>query len=89
MNDGAQPAFRANGQRLVYRNLRSGMGGLTAIDPATGLILRFTEYPKTASQPGMHLAAALPLPATEKGIAVGGSLQWADVDGAVDTLGFG
>jgi len=42
--DGQQPAFRPDGQRFVYRNLRDDMRGLTALDPASGLELRFTEY---------------------------------------------
>ncbi|MCC6168938.1 MAG: PD40 domain-containing protein [Caldilineaceae bacterium] len=42
--EGLQPAFRPDGQRLVYRNLRGDSRGLTALDPATGLTLRFTTF---------------------------------------------
>lgn len=42
--DAAQGALRNDGQRLVYRNMRSDMAGLSAWDPATGLLLRFTQY---------------------------------------------
>lgn len=42
--DGLQPVFRPDGQRLVYRNLRGDSRGLTALDPATGLTLRFTTF---------------------------------------------
>lgn len=42
--DGQQPAFRPDGQRLVFRNLRDENRGLTALDPATGLTIRFTEF---------------------------------------------
>lgn len=44
LEDGQQPAYRPDGQRLVYRNLRGESRGLTAYDPATGLTLRFTEF---------------------------------------------
>lgn len=43
-DDAAQGALRNDGQRLVYRNMRSDMAGLSAWDPATGLLLRFTQY---------------------------------------------
>lgn len=39
-----QPSLRNDGQRVVFRNVRSDMAGLTALDPATGLLLRFTQY---------------------------------------------
>ncbi len=42
--DGQQGAFRPDGQRFVYRNLRDDMRGLTSLDPASGLELRFTDY---------------------------------------------
>jgi tetratricopeptide (TPR) repeat protein len=40
----SQPALRPDGQRLVFRNLRDDMFGLGALDPTTGLLLRFTTY---------------------------------------------
>ncbi|CAN5402788.1 hypothetical protein BH10CHL1_BH10CHL1_04800 [soil metagenome] len=42
--DAAQPALRTDGQRLVFRNTRTDMSGLSTVDPATGLLLRFTEF---------------------------------------------
>lgn len=90
VNDGAQPALRADGQRLVYRNLRSNMGGLTAFDPATGLILRFTEYTED-SQPGWNAQGSRVVFASNRE----GDRRWriyavwAEVNGGVDTLGFG
>lgn len=44
VEDGMQPAFRADGARLIYRNERSDSIGLTAFDPGSGLSLRFTDY---------------------------------------------
>jgi TolB protein len=48
VEDGQQPALRPDGQRLVYRNLRGDNRGLSALDPATGLELRFTEFTEDA-----------------------------------------
>lgn len=42
--DAMQPAMRQDGQRLVFRNMRNDMGGLSAWDPASDLLLRFTNY---------------------------------------------
>ena len=90
VNDGAQPALRADGQRLVYRNLRSGLGGLTAFDPATGLILRFTEYPEDSqpswNAPGSRVAFASNREGDRRWRIYA---VWAEVNGGVDTLGFG
>jgi tetratricopeptide (TPR) repeat protein len=46
--DGQQAALRPDGQRLVYRNLRGDNRGITALDPATGLELRFTTFSEDA-----------------------------------------
>ena len=43
-DDAAQGALRNDGQRLIYRNTRNDLAGLSAWDPATGLFLRFTQY---------------------------------------------
>ncbi len=43
-DDAAQGALRNDGQRLIYRNTRNDMAGLSAWDPATSLFLRFTQY---------------------------------------------
>ncbi len=43
-DEAAQPALRADGNRLLYRNLRNDMAGISAWDPATNLLLRFTQY---------------------------------------------
>jgi tetratricopeptide (TPR) repeat protein len=43
-DDATQPALRPDGQRLVFRNARADMSGLSTVDPATDLLLRFTEF---------------------------------------------
>ena len=45
-DDATQPAMRLDGQRLVFHNTKTDMGGLSAFDPATKSLLRFTEYPE-------------------------------------------
>lgn len=42
--DAMQPAMRQDGSRLVFRNMRNDMAGLSAWDPGTDLLLRFTQY---------------------------------------------
>ncbi len=42
--DAAQPAMRQDGQRLVFRNTRNDMAGISAWDAGTDLLLRFTGY---------------------------------------------
>ncbi len=46
--DAQQPAYRADGYRMVYRDLRSESRGLTSLDPSTDLRLRFTEFAEDA-----------------------------------------
>ena len=42
--EAAQPALRQDGIRLLYRNLRDDMAGISAWDPGSDLLLRFTTY---------------------------------------------
>lgn len=44
VENGAQPALRDDGVRLAYRNLRTDQGGISAIDPSTGVFFRMTDY---------------------------------------------
>lgn len=44
IEDAGQPALRDDGQRLAFRNLRGDQAGISAFDPATGLMFRITEY---------------------------------------------
>jgi len=60
--DASQPAMRQDGQRLLFHNMRDDMAGLSAWDPATDLLLRFTNYAEdslpTWSPQGNRLAFA-------------------------------
>jgi TolB protein len=42
--EASQPALRADGSRLLYRNLRNDMAGISAWDQENDLLLRFTQY---------------------------------------------
>jgi TolB protein len=46
---GVQPAYRPDQQRLVFRDLRNESRGLTALDPASGLELPFTNFSEDAA----------------------------------------
>ncbi|MEZ4636331.1 MAG: hypothetical protein R2856_15440 [Caldilineaceae bacterium] len=44
VEDAMQPDLRADGARLVFRNMRGDQRGLGSYDPGSGLRLRFTNY---------------------------------------------
>jgi len=44
VDDAMQPDLRSDGQRLVFRSMRSDQRGLGSFDPDTGLRLRFTNF---------------------------------------------
>jgi len=46
VEDGRQPTMRGDGQRIIYQNMRSGMGGVSGLDPSSGLRLQFTNFPE-------------------------------------------
>lgn len=90
VEDGSQPALRADGTRLVYYNTRSDMAGLSALDPGSGLQLRFTSYAEDRRPSWNPEGNRLVFASNREGdrrwrIYVG----WAEVDGEVATLGFG
>ncbi|MCB0073236.1 MAG: PD40 domain-containing protein, partial [Caldilineaceae bacterium] len=90
VEDGTQPALRSDGKRLVYYNTRSDMAGLSALDPESGLLLRFTSYAEDRRPSWNPEGNRLVFASNREGdrrwrIYVG----WAEVDGEVATLGFG
>ncbi len=90
IEDGAQPALRADGQRFVYRNMRSDLGGISAIDPATGVFFRITDYAEDNLPSWDPSSGRVVFASNREGdrrwriYAV-----WAEADGAVTTLSFG
>lgn len=88
--DGAQPALRADGKRLVFQNTRNDMAGLSALDPDSGLLLRFTSFVEDRRPSWNPEGNRIVFASNREGdrrwrIYVG----WAEVDGEVATLGFG
>jgi Tol biopolymer transport system component/tetratricopeptide (TPR) repeat protein len=89
-DEAMQPALRPDGQRLVFRNVRSDMAGIGAVDPATGLLLRFTRFAEdslpTWNPQGNRVAFA----SNREGDRLWRIyVAWADADGETTTLGLG
>jgi len=88
--DAAQPALRGDGERLVYRNLRSDMAGLSSFDPDTGLQLRFSNYAEDALPRWNSAGSRVVFASNREGdrrwrIYV----MWAEQNGGTETLTFG
>lgn len=88
--DAAQPALRGDGGRLVYRNLRNDMAGLSAFDPGTGLQLRFSNYAEDALPRWNSAGSRIVFASNREGdrrwrIYV----MWAEQNGGTETLTFG
>lgn len=89
-DNAAQPALRPDGQRLVFRNVRTDMGGLSAIDPATGMLLRFTEFPEDSQPSWSPQGNRIVFSSNREGdrrwrVYV----MWAETNGQVTKLDFG
>lgn len=90
IEDGAQPALRADGLRYVYRNMRSDQGGLSAIDPATGIFFRITDYSEDNLPSWDPTSGRIVFASNREGdrrwriYAV-----WAEANGEVTTLSYG
>lgn len=90
VEDGAQPAMRGDGQRLAYINLRSDMGGISAVDPSSGLALRFTSFSEDRLPSWNPEANRVVFASNREGDRRWRIYSvWADADGEVSTLGFG
>jgi Tol biopolymer transport system component/tetratricopeptide (TPR) repeat protein len=90
MQNGTQPALRGDGTRLAFRNLSSNMIGISSIDPATGLALRFTEYAEDTVPSWNPQGSRLVFASNREGDRRWRIyLVWAEANGDTDTLGFG
>lgn len=90
LTDAAQPALRGDGERLVYRNLRSDMAGLSSFDPGTGLQLRFSNYAEDVLPSWNSAGSRIVFASNREGdrrwrIYV----MWAEQNGGAETLTFG
>ena len=90
IEDAAQPTLRSDGQRYVYRNMRLDQGGLSAIDPATGIFFRVTDYSEDILPSWDPSAGRVVFASNREGdrrwriYAV-----WAEENGEVSTLSYG
>lgn len=86
----AQPAFRPDGQRLAFRNLRDDSRGISTIDPATGLTLRFTNFAEDVQPRWNAEGNLIAFASTREGDRRSRIyVLWADVDNQATGMGFG
>jgi Tol biopolymer transport system component len=87
---GTQPSLRADGGRMVFRDLRNGSRGLGAYDPATGLELRFSEFSEDAfpswNALGNYIAFASTRESDRRWRLY---VVWADVGNEAVSVGYG
>ncbi len=89
-DDGIQPTLRSDGQRLLFRSVRSDLGGLAALDPSTGLLLRFTQYPEDAMPSWNPQGNRLVFASNREGDRLWRIYAtWAEADAETTNLGFG
>jgi len=90
VEDGEQPALRADAERIVYYNTRDDMAGLTSYDPGSGLTLRFTSFAEDSrpswSPDGNQIVFASNREGDRRWRIYA---AWAETDGATTNLGFG
>jgi TolB protein len=85
-----QPSMRPDGQRLVFRNLDNESRGLTALDPATGLKLRFTTYSEDSSPSWNGLGNFIAFASNREGDRRWRLyVVWADVNNEATAVGYG
>ncbi len=86
----SQPAFRPDTQRLAFRNLRDDSRGISTIDPATGLVLRFTNFAEDAQPRWNAEGNLIAFASTREGDRRSRIyVLWADVDNQATGMGFG
>jgi Tol biopolymer transport system component len=86
----AQPAFRPDGQRLAFRNLRSDSLGLSALDPATGLTLQFTKFSEDSQPSWNPQGNKLVFASNREGDRLWRIyVTWAEAEAEVSNLSFG
>lgn len=88
--DATQPAMRQDGQRLLFRNMRNDMGGLSAWDPATDLLLRFTNYAEDSLPTWNPQSNRIAFASNREGDRIWRIYtSWADGNGETATLSIG
>jgi TolB protein len=87
---GTQASFRPDGQRLVFRNLNDDSRGLSALDPATGLKLRFTTFSEDSFPTWNGLGNLIAFASNREGDRRWRLyVMWADVNNEATSVGYG
>ena len=90
LEDAAQPALRSDGTRLAFRNLRNDMAGISSFDPASGLMLRFSQYAEDSLPSWNPQGSRVVIASNREGDRRWRIYtMWAEEGGGTDTLGFG
>jgi TolB protein len=85
-----QPSFRPDAQRVVFRNLHDDSRGLTSLDPATGLKLRFTTFAEDSFPSWNGLGNLVAFASNRDGDRRWRLyVIWADVNNEATAMGFG
>lgn len=88
--EATHPAMRNDGQRLVFRNLRNDMFGLGALDPGSGLLLRFTQFAEDSLPSWNPQANRLVFASNREGDRLWRVyVTWAETNGETSNLGLG
>lgn len=89
-DNAAQPALRQDGVRLLYRNLRNDMAGISAWDVNTDLLLRFTQYAEDTSPSWNGVGNRFVFASNREGDRLWRIYaSWAEADGETTTLSIG
>jgi tetratricopeptide (TPR) repeat protein len=85
-----QPAYRPDQQRIAFRDLRNESRGISTLDPASGLELRFTTFAEDSDPTWNNLGNLIAFASNREGdrrwrIYV----LWADVNNEAVGMGFG
>ena len=85
-----QPAYRPDQQRVAFRDLRNESRGISTLDPASGLELRFTNFAEDSDPTWNNLGNLIAFTSNREGdrrwrIYV----LWADVNNEAVGMGFG
>ena len=90
IDNASQPAMRADGARLAFHNLDDAVIGLSSFDPGSGLRLRFTKFGEDNLPSWSADGNRLVFTSNREGDRLWRIYTvWAEVDGAIQNLGFG
>ena len=89
-DDATQPAMRQDGQRLVFHNTRNDMAGISAWDPDTNLLLRFTGFAEDSLPTWNPQSNRIAFASNREGDRIWRIyIAWAEENGATTMLSIG